>query len=231
MNEMLRVSGANKTFTVHLHGDAKINAVDNAEFQVMPGECVALTGPSGVGKSSLLRMIYGNYATSGGDIFVRDLETLVNIATAPPRQIVNLRRRTIGFVSQFLRVIPRVPVIELVKQSARDQGKSDEEARQRAERLLEHLNLPSHLWHLPPATFSGGEQQRVNIARGLAADYPLLLLDEPTASLDAANADAVLELVEEKKRAGTAILAIFHDAAIRDKIADRMVDARTFKAA
>jgi alpha-D-ribose 1-methylphosphonate 5-triphosphate synthase subunit PhnL len=103
--------------------------------------------------------------------------------------------------------------------------------RERASHLLHRLNIPERLWTLPPSTFSGGEQQRVNIARGFISDHPILLLDEPTASLDAANREVVVNLIDEKKHAGVAMVAIVHDDEVRRAIADRVVDVTSFAAA
>ena len=153
---------------------------------------------------------------------------IVDVARAEPREILRLRRTTMAYVSQFLRVIPRVPTLEIVAEPLLAAGMPRREAEARAGELLERLNLPERLWGLPPATFSGGEQQRVNIARGFATPRPILLLDEPTASLDAANRRVVVELIEARKREGTAILGIFHDADVRNAIADRIVDVTRF---
>jgi len=195
-----------------------------ATLSVARGECVALTGPSGAGKSTLMRMIYGNYLAGGGRIRVGGLD----IARAAPREIIRLRRETLGYVSQFLRVVPRVPAVEVVAEPCLALGMDEATARDRAERLLARLNIPERLWSLSPLTFSGGEQQRVNIARGFAHDYPALLLDEPTASLDAANRAEVLGLIREAKGRGAAILGIFHDATARAEICDREVDVGAF---
>jgi alpha-D-ribose 1-methylphosphonate 5-triphosphate synthase subunit PhnL len=135
-----------------------------------------------------------------------------------------LRRSTIAYVSQFLRVVPRVPARDVVAEALIAQGALREAARHSAEILLDRLNVPVRLWDLPPATFSGGEQQRVNVARGFITHHPLLLLDEPSASLDAENKQVVVELVREKKAAGVAILGIFHDADVREAVADRTVE-------
>jgi alpha-D-ribose 1-methylphosphonate 5-triphosphate synthase subunit PhnL len=206
----------------------KISVVDNVSFGVKPGECVVLGGPSGAGKSSILKMIYGNYRCDHGRILVRDGDEQVDVAMAEPRRILALRGSVMGYVSQFLRVIPRVSSLDIVAGAATDSGVPQAEAWARAERLLTLLNVPERLWSLPPATFSGGEQQRVNIARGLAADRPILLLDEPTASLDAANRAVVVRLIEEKKRAGAAVIGIFHDEDVRELVADRIVDVTEF---
>jgi len=193
-------------------------------LHVAPGECVALTGASGSGKSTLMRMIWGNYLLASGSIRVGDLE----LAEAEPRQIIALRRRTLGYVSQFLRVVPRVPTHEVVAEPLRVLGVSAPESRIRAEAMLARLNLPRGLWGLSPTTFSGGEQQRVNIARGFVHPYAALLLDEPTASLDAKNREVVLALIEEAKARGAAILGIFHDEAARARVADRELDVTSF---
>lgn len=217
-----------KSFTLHLREGTRIHVVRDVCLEARPGECVVLGGPSGAGKSSILKMIYGNYRCDQGSILVRDGAERVDVATAAPRRILALRQGVMGYVSQFLRVIPRVSALEIVAAAAAEGGVSRHEAVCRAERLLTLLNVPERLWGLPPGTFSGGEQQRVNIARGLAAERPLLLLDEPTASLDAANRSVVIRLIEEKKRAGAAVVGIFHDEDVRDRVADRIVDMAAF---
>ena len=185
-------------------------------------------GPSGVGKSSLLKMIYGNYGVDAGAIVLLHRGEPVDLATAAPRTVLTLRRDTIGYVSQFLRTVPRVAAVDVVAEPLVSRGVGREQAGARARALLERLNLPEQLWALPPATFSGGEQQRVNIARGFITDHPVLLLDEPTASLDARNWAVVIAMIAEKKRAGTAMLGIFHDDDVRAAVADRIVDVSAF---
>ena len=222
-DEAIRLESVSKTFVLHLQDGARLPAVTRLSFSVRPGECVALHGSSGAGKSSVLKMIFGNYLTDEGLILVRSGDRVVNVATAEARDVVALRRQTIGYVSQFLRVIPRVPCLDIVAAAAREDGCEDTQALARAQDLLARLNLPERLWGLPPATFSGGEQQRVNIARGFAAYRPIMLLDEPTASLDAANSEAVIALIGERKAAGAAIVGVFHDPAIRNRVADRLI--------
>ncbi|MCS0501436.1 phosphonate C-P lyase system protein PhnL [Ancylobacter mangrovi] len=225
---ILSVDGVAKTFLLHLRGGARLPVVSGAAFELRPGECVALGGPSGAGKSSLLKMVYGNYRIDSGTIRVREDGDFVDVASADPRRLMRLRASTMGYVSQFLRVIPRVSTLEVVAEPLVGDGVAREQALERAGALLARLNLPERLWPLPPATFSGGEQQRVNIARGLIAHRPLLLMDEPTASLDAANSRVVVELIGEKKRAGVAILGIFHDAQVREAVCDRVIDVTEF---
>ncbi|WP_106753773.1 phosphonate C-P lyase system protein PhnL [Pannonibacter carbonis] len=230
MRTRLCLNDVGKTFTMHLQGGLAIPVVAGVSFAVDAGECVVLGGPSGAGKSSILKMIYGNYRCERGQILVTENEKIVNIASAAPRQVLALRQKTIGYVSQFLRVIPRVSAENVVAEPLIAQGTGEAAARKVARDLLARLNVPEALWGLPPATFSGGEQQRVNIARGFIAHYPLLLLDEPTASLDAANRAVVIDLVNEKKQQGVAMLGILHDLDVREVIADRVVDVSGFSA-
>lgn len=231
MTAMIDIRNAEKTFTMHLQGGVQLPVVRGISFGVEPGECVVLSGPSGAGKSSILKMIFGNYRCDGGRIGIRHEGADIDLARAEPRQILSVRRATIGYVSQFLRAVPRVATIDVVAEPLMVTGTVRAEARERAGQLLRRLNIPERLWALPPATFSGGEQQRVNIARGFISDLPILLLDEPTASLDAANRAVVVELIDQKKCAGVAMVAIVHDDEMRHLIADRIVDVTAFASA
>ncbi|MCR9283307.1 MULTISPECIES: phosphonate C-P lyase system protein PhnL [Roseibium] len=226
----LYLNNVGKSFIMHLQGGTVIPVVEKVEFSVNSGECVVLGGPSGAGKSSILKMIYGNYRCDEGQILVTVGDEIVNIAGAEPRKVLRLREDTIGYVSQFLRTIPRVSAEDVVAEPLIAQGTSEAEGVDKARSLLSRLNVPERLWTLPPATFSGGEQQRVNIARGFIAHYPILLLDEPTASLDAANRAVVVRLVEEKKTQGVAMVGILHDQDVREQIADRIIDVTGFSA-
>ncbi len=221
---MIELENVSKSFTLHNQGGASIPVMSGATLRVAPGECVALFGPSGTGKSTLMRMIYGNYLADDGRITVGTTD----VARAAPREILALRRDVLGYVSQFLRVVPRVSTLDVVAEPLITLGTDAQAARDRARGLLTRLNIPEHLWPLSPTTFSGGEQQRVNIARGFAHDYPALLLDEPTASLDATNGAVVLSLIEEAKARGAAIVGIFHDAEARAQVCDREVDVGRF---
>lgn len=226
---VLDVVDVKKSFTLHLQGGLRLPVVAGVSFAVRPGECVVLAGPSGCGKSSILKMIFGGYRCDGGRILMRDGNRVVDIATASPRTVIVMRQRAMSYVSQFLRAVPRVATIDVVAQTL-DHAAPDE-ARTSAALLLRRLNIPERLMGVPPATFSGGEQQRVNIARGFLPDRPLLLLDEPTASLDGENRAVVIDLVAEKKRRGVAVVAIIHDKEIRDAVADHIVDVASFAAA
>ena len=224
---MIIAENVAKEFTLHNQGGTVLRVMEGASLSVAPGECVALIGASGTGKSTLMRMIWGNYRTDAGRILVGEVE----VSRAEPRQIIALRRATLGYVSQFLRVLPRVPTLRVVAEPLMALGMSEAEASDRAGALLTRLRIAERLWGLSPTTFSGGEQQRVNIARGFVHPYPALLLDEPTASLDAANRDTVMELIEEAKARGCAILGIFHDECARDRLCDRVVDVTGFRPA
>lgn len=221
---MIDIRDVSKTFTLHNQEGAVIEVMRGASLHVARGECVALTGESGAGKSTLMRMIYGNYLAASGSIQVGDTD----LVTAAPREILALRRETLGYVSQFLRVVPRVPTLDVVAEPLLAVGTSRDEALERARDLLSRLRIPQTLWSLSPTTFSGGEQQRVNIARGFAHAYPAMLLDEPTASLDPQNRETVLSLIEEAKARGSAIVGIFHDAPARARVADREIDVSAF---
>jgi len=223
---MIAVGELNKTFTLHPQGGVTLPVLRDVDLEVMAGECVVLVGPSGAGKSTLLRSIYANYKPQAGRIQVRHGAGMVDMMSSEPRRVLEVRRFTMGYVSQFLRVVPRVPAIDVVAEPARAAGIDRDTARARAATLLARLAIPERLWALPPATFSGGEQQRVNIARGFSHDYPILLLDEPTASLDARNRDTVIALIREATERGAAIVAICHDEDVRAAIATRLYDLR-----
>jgi len=224
----LELTEVAKGFTMHLQGGLRLNVLRHVGFAVEPGQCIVLTGPSGIGKSSILKLIFGNYRCDSGHIFIRHGKHTVDIANAPPRQILSVRQHLLGYVTQFLRSVPRVPALDIVAEPLVMESTSRPVATQRAADILRRFNVPERLWQLPPATFSGGEQQRVNLARGLLAAHPVLLLDEPTASLDVGNRTVVIDVIRERKRHGAAIVAIVHDDDVRDAIADDCVDVAKF---
>jgi alpha-D-ribose 1-methylphosphonate 5-triphosphate synthase subunit PhnL len=221
VSAVIAVEDLHKTFTLHAQGGQELSVLRGVDLAVEPGECVALADPSGSGKSTLLRCIYGNYRPQGGRVLVRHGARVVDMVGAEPRLVLDVRRRSLGYVSQFLRVIPRVPALEVVAEPVRALGMPRGEAVARAAAALERLRIPERLWRLSPVTFSGGEQQRINVARGLAAGHPILLLDEPTASLDADSRALVVELLVEARDRGTAMLGTFHDAEVRDVVSTR----------
>lgn len=232
----IRIRELAKTFTLHNQGGVELPVLRKVSLDVAPGECVALDGPSGMGKSTLLKCIYANYRATAGSLVVRSDDRAIDLTTATPRELIALRRDSIGYVSQFLRAIPRVPTLDIVAEpllDGSDEGPENRvelaaQARRQAEVLLLRLRIPVRLWSVAPATFSGGEQQRVNIAKGLIKRRPILLLDEPTASLDADNRVTVMAMINEAREAGAAIVGIFHDHKVRDTVATRVVDMREF---
>lgn len=223
---MIEARGLGKMFTLHNQGGIRLPVLEAVDFDAAAGDCLVLAGPSGTGKSTLLRCLYGNYLATEGSIRVRAGDDWVELVGAPEQRILALRRDVIGYVSQFLRVIPRVSALDVVAEPLRMAGVEPDEARERAGAMLRRLNVPQRLWGLAPATFSGGEQQRVNIARGFIAQHPILLLDEPTASLDPDNRAVVMALIHEARAAGRCLLGIFHDAEVRDAVASRILALR-----
>jgi len=233
---MLQMKQVSKRFTLHHQNGAVLQVLNQVDLSVGPGECVVLDGPSGMGKSTLLKLIYANYRATSGQIEVRQANgRVLDLTQASPRELVRMRRDTVGYVSQFLRVIPRVSALDVVAEplieDAADQPDAIEAAREQARVWLTRLRIPERLWHLPPATFSGGEQQRINIARNMIKPRPLLLLDEPTASLDAANTQTVIDLIHEAVDRGAALVGIFHDAHVGAAVATRRVDVAQFRSA
>ncbi len=215
---VIQVRNLHKSFTLHTQGGIRLDVLSSTNFAVAAGDCVALTGPSGAGKSTVLRCLYGNYLPQSGEVLIRHRGRMTNLVGAEPREVIAVRRETMGYVSQFLRVIPRIAALDLVSEPLIALGVDAETAREKAATLLTRLRIAERHWSLAPATFSGGEQQRINIARTMVVDYPALLLDEPTASLDAENRATVIDLIKEARARGAAIVGIFHDAEVRDAV-------------
>lgn len=218
---LLVAQNLHKQFVLHHQGGVELPVLSGVSLRVEPGECVALQGASGSGKSTFMRSLYGNYRVSGGHIWIRQGQTWVDLPQLPPHRLMELRRHTIGYVSQFLRVIPRVPALSVAAEPLLERGWKPQQAEEKIRSLFERLNLPERLWQLSPTTFSGGEKQRVNIARAMAVDYPILLLDEPTSALDGDNREVVSQLIEEAKHRGCALVGIFHDEEVRQRLCNR----------
>lgn len=216
----LQANNLHKTFILHLQNGSRLPVLNHAGITAKTGSCTALTGPSGAGKTTLLRALYGNYLVDEGEILIHHKEQMIDIAKAIPAQVLAVRRETLGYVTQFLRAMPRVSTLEIVATPLLEQGEDKATALEKSAALLARLNVPSRLHNLPPVTFSGGEQQRVNLARAFVYDWPVLLLDEPTASLDPTNRDIVISLITEAKSRGAALIGIFHDKFVRDAVAD-----------
>ncbi len=221
---MLSVENLNKTFNIQILNNIQVHGCSNISFKVEPGQFFALAGSSGKGKSTVLKCIYRTYLASSGQIWYDSANFgRVNLVNAPERLLLEIRSREMGYVSQFLNVIPRVSAINLVIEPIITRnGGTQAEARARACNLLERLHIPQELFDAYPATFSGGEQQRVNIARAIGWKPRLLLLDEPTASLDAKSIDLVLELLNELREQGTTMVGIFHDQDVMNRTASQI---------
>jgi len=231
---MLHMKQVSKRFTLHHQHGAELQVLHNVDLNVSSGECVVLDGPSGMGKSTLLKLVYANYRATSGLIEVCQADgSVLELTQATPRELVRMRRDTVGYVSQFLRVIPRVSALDVVAEplidDVADQAYAIEAAREQARTWLTRLHIPERLWGLPPATFSGGEQQRINIARNMIKPRPILLLDEPTASLDATNTRTVIDLIQEAVTRGAAVMGIFHDTHVGKAVATRHIDVAQFR--
>lgn len=224
MSDVLRARGVSKSFVLHVQGGRRLDVLAGVDADVRAGDAVAVVGPSGTGKSTLLRCLYGNYGIDTGTIIVRDGERDVALETLAPHALADLRARRLGYVSQFLRVVPRIGALDVAAEPLLRLGVALRDARARIAELFARMALPERLWELSPTTFSGGEKQRVNLARALAPPYALLLLDEPTSALDPAARDRVIELLRERRAAGTALVGIYHDGEVRNALAERTID-------
>ncbi|MGK7925348.1 MAG: phosphonate C-P lyase system protein PhnL [Spirulina sp.] len=218
---VLYAQSIEKQFTLHSQGGIELPVLPGTSLKVNTGECVALVGESGAGKSTFMRSLYGNYSIDRGNIWVKHEQSWLNLPQLEPHELIAVRQKTIGYVSQFLRVIPRIPALDIAAEPLLELGMNLEFAYDKVKTLLTRLNLPERLWQLSPTTFSGGEKQRINLVRALAVDYPILLLDEPTSALDTKNRQMVIELLEERKANGVALIGIFHDRDVRKQLCDR----------
>ena len=218
---MLCVEKLEKRFVSHFLDGKEILGFSQVSFRVAAGKALGLFGPSGTGKSSVLKCIFRTYLASSGRITYDSAACgQVDLAALPENEILKLRRAEIGHVTQFLSVLPRVPALDVVAEPLTATGVPRAEARERARRLLRRLGIDSRLHDAFPCTFSGGEKQRVNLARAVIRPSRLLLLDEPTASLDAEALQVALDLLSEAKAEGTTLVAIFHDRSIMDRLMD-----------
>ncbi len=233
---LLQLSHVAKSFTLHNQNGVTLNVLDDVNLCVDAGECIVLDGPSGMGKSTLLKLIYANYRATRGSILLNPQNLPpIELTQATARELIQIRKSTIGYVSQFLRVIPRVSALDVVAEPLIEEANNDPEvirdARAQAALWLTRLRIPERLWDLPPATFSGGEQQRINIARSMIKPRALLLLDEPTASLDPVNTQTVIEMIQESVALGTAAIGIFHDQQVGNSVATRRINLGSFRKA
>jgi len=224
LDPILNIINISKDFVFHHQEGTRIKVLEDFSMEFFPGRATVLTGSSGSGKSTLLKMIYAGYRIPKGKILVRHQQEMVDMAKALPSLIYEVRRHTIGYVGRVLKVLPRVSALETVIEPLLARRMEVRKAEQRGRQILDRLRIPENLWHLSATTFSGGDQQRINLARGFAAPYPILLLDEPTASLDSGTRDIVMDLIQEAIQAGTCVIAVFHDPPARKEITDRTID-------
>jgi len=220
---VLSVEGLEKTFDVHVLDDTQVVGLDGVSFEVRDGEFLAVVGESGSGKSSLLKCLYRTYEPTAGSVLYRGGDGAVDLAACSDRTVMDLRADAIGYTSQFLDEIPRVPAVDVVARPLVEQGTPTDAARERARELLDALSVPEALWDAYPATFSGGERQRVNLAQALAPKPDLLLLDEPTSALDPETRRAAIDLLEEYLDAETTVVGVFHDTDVVEAVADRVI--------
>lgn len=220
---MLEVNNLTKAFQMHLVDGRTIEPFSNISFRVPQGQVFVISGKSGIGKTTILKCIYRTYLTTKGEIWYASQQFgRVNMATLGEEQVVTLRERELGFCSQFLKVLPRVPALDITAEPLLKRGMAREQARPIAAQWLARLGIEESRWQASPVTFSGGEQQRLNLARAFIAAPRLLLLDEPTASLDAVSKAIVLEMIAEAKAAGVTILTVSHDTESLTTLADHV---------
>lgn len=226
---MLYVNYLSKEFIMHIRNGKKIVSFKDISFELKKGEFLGLVGPSGIGKSSLLKCIYRSYIPTMGDIWYRTShDEDINLAKADEHTILKLRRTDIGYISQFFHIIPRVPAKEVISGALRQRGFCMEESDYIAEEYLMRVGIPQDLWEMYPSTFSGGEKQRLNIIHAIVTRPRLLLLDEPTASLDANTKTQVIDLINELKEQGTSMIGVFHDRDTLTRLSDKELDMKLF---
>jgi len=220
----LSVRHLTKRFVLHILRGKEVVGFEDVSFDVPAGAFLGIAGRSGSGKSSLLKSLYRTYLVDGGEIRYRPLDgEPIDLATASDDAVLDLRGGELGYVSQFLRPTPRVPALDLAARPLVGQGVAAAEARRRVADLFSRLALPRELWDGYPVLFSGGEQQRVNLARALAARPRLLLLDEPTSALDDALQGEVVRLLAEARERGTTMVGVMHDGALLRRLADELL--------
>lgn len=230
MTPILEINDYVKQFHLFILNNKKIHALENVSFSMQQGEVIGLIGKSGSGKSTLMKSVYRTYLASSGEMWYNsEAFGPIDLVKAADHQIILLRKKEITYCAQFLSTIPRVTAIDVVAQSLLSKGIKLSDARETAKTYLERLGLPEELWDAYPSTFSGGEQQRINVAQAIIAKPRLLLIDEPTASLDPKTKDVVIDMILELKKSGTSVLCISHDAYTLDKMCDRLLELKAGK--
>jgi len=227
---MLKIDGLSKEFKMHIRDGLIIEGFNDVSFTACAGKLLAITGASGIGKSTLLKCIYRTYKPSKGSvIYISRDGSRHNLATADDQTILHLRKTELGYVSQFLHVIPRVSAIDILTSRLISKTVLLKEAKESAEGYLERVGININLWNMYPSTFSGGEKQRLNILLALASKPRILLLDEPTASLDSNSKEIIMELILDAKKTGTTMIGVFHDQEAIKYLSDSRYDMRMNK--
>jgi alpha-D-ribose 1-methylphosphonate 5-triphosphate synthase subunit PhnL len=221
---ILEINDLSKVFNLHILKNKKLEALKSINFTLAEGEIIGLTGKSGSGKSSLMKCIYRTYLASGGQINYKSIHGMVDLVKATDHEVIELRKNEITYCSQFLSVIPRVSAVDVVCENLFKVNTDKEAARYKAKGMLQQLGLLEELWDAFPVTFSGGEQQRINVARAIITSPRFLLIDEPTASLDPKTKDVVVDMLLDLKKHGTSILCISHDEYTIEKLVDRRIN-------
>jgi alpha-D-ribose 1-methylphosphonate 5-triphosphate synthase subunit PhnL len=222
---MIRCEGLTKTFRLHMRGGAEIDAFRDVSFTVAGGEFLGVSGASGSGKSSLLKCLYRTYLPTAGFLWYTDqIGDVIDLAAADDHTVIGLRRQEIGYISQFFPVIPRVSALDTIVNGMVSRGFPREESAELARELLGRLGIHPSLWDMFPSTFSGGEKQRINIINAVISRPRLLLLDEPTASLDAASAAEAVSLIRELREEGTTMIGVFHDRTLLASLSDSRLE-------
>ena len=222
MTMVLEVQGLQKTFELHIRGGKRVHALAGIDFAIREGEVLGLAGKSGSGKSTVMKCVYRTYLSSSGHMLFHSANgERLDLAAASEHEVLAIRRREMTYCSQFLQVIPRVPALDIVMEPMLRRGVDRLDAARQVRHICERLSLPQELWDAFPASFSGGDEQRVNIARAIVTNPRLLLLDEPTASLDVESKQAVIEMINELRAQGTSMLVITHDEYTMRKLAER----------
>jgi len=219
---ILSITNLTKNFYLHNPG-LEIKSCQNISLTLNQGEFIGIVGASGAGKSTILKCINRSYLPMCGDIFY-DSEAFgrINLAAASEREILYLRRYEIGYVSQFLNVMPRTTAKEHVMNALLDMGIDAERAEKEAKDMFVYFRLPENLWDIYPATFSGGERLRLNLAHSMIKRPRLLMLDEPTASLDNKTKTLVRDMLQKLKAKDTSMIGIFHDIEFMEGVCDKV---------
>ncbi len=220
--EILSIQDLSKTFQLY-HADMTIHSCQHISLELKEGEFVGIVGLSGAGKSTILKCIHRTYLTTQGHIFYNSLAFgPLDLVSATEREMLYLRKYEIGYVSQFLHVMPRTTAKEHVMNALLEVGEDPLTAREKAVEMLQYFRLPRDLWDIYPNTFSGGERLRLNLAHTMVRQPRMMLLDEPTASLDNKTKVLVKDMLVSLKNKGKSMIGIFHDLEFMDGLCDKV---------